>query len=416
MRFARPLRRITAALRGVRQGTGPTTGPLTTGRSTTGPPAGPEFRADTGGTGGAGSTAIGRRRKPKDGRPAASRRRALITSAAVVCAVLVAVLALRNASETSGTDEECRPTELLEPPCGAWFGAFVPHERANLEEKVKAYEEKVGRKLDIVYTYHDMSLSEGTRREGRLLSPEEQRVGEDHMLLLSWESKWWGGTKGQQPRWAEIAAGDLDATVIDVQAQRIKDYGQRTGKKVFLSFDLEMDTRTPANGTPAQYVQAYRHIHDRFRELGVDNVVWTWIITGYLNHGDLFKGMYPGDEYVDWIGYNQYNYYRCHKTEWLTFEQTQTATHEWIRENISADKPLMLSEFGSAVDSTRPQRQAEWYAQVPPVLKGLEGVKAALQWNYRDPGPHCNLAVADEAAWESLREVAADPYLNQPTK
>ncbi|MFD3823776.1 glycoside hydrolase family 26 protein [Streptomyces sp. NPDC058625] len=400
MRFARPLRRITAALRGVRPGTGPPAG-----RPATGSPAGPGSPAGT-----------GRHRSPKAGRPAASRRRVLITSAAVVCAALVAVLALRNISEPSGTDGECRPTELLEPPCGAWFGAFVPHERADLEEKVKAYEEQVGRKLDIVYTYHDMSLHEGTRREGQLLSPEEQRVGEKRMLLLSWESKWWGGTKGQQPRWEEIAAGDLDATVIDVQAKRIKDYGQRTGKKVFLSFDLEMDTRTPANGTPAQYVQAYRHIHDRFRELGVDNVVWTWIITGYLNHGDLFKRMYPGDAYVDWIGYNQYNYYRCHKTEWLTFEQTQTATHEWIRENISADKPLMLSEFGSAADSARPERQAEWYARVPPVLKGLEGVKAALQWNYRDPGPHCDLAVANEAAWEALRKVAADPHLNQPTE
>ncbi len=405
MRFARPLRRISAALRGARSGTGPSTG-----RPPTDPPADPGPRPPTGGTG------TGRHRGPGAGRPAAGRRRALITSAAVVCAVLVAVLALRNTSEPSRTAGECRPTELLEPPCGAWFGAFVPHERADLEEKVEAYEEKAGRRLDVVYTYHDMSLPEGTRREGQLLSPEEQRVGEDRMLLLSWESKWWGGTKEQQPRWSEIAAGDLDRTVIDVQARRVKDYGQRTGKKVFLSFDLEMDTRTPANGTPEQYVRAYRHIHDRFRELGVDNVVWTWIITGYLNHGDLFESMYPGDEYVDWIGYNQYNYHRCHKTEWLTFEQTQTATHEWIRENISADKPLMLSEFGSAADPTRPGRQAEWYARVPSVLKELEGVRAALQWNHRDPGPHCDLTVADEAAWESLREAVADPYLNQPVE
>lgn len=390
MRFARPFHRLAAALR---------SGTTTAAHPGPGP---------------------GRHRTPGI-RSAANGRRPLTTSAVVVCAVLVAVLALRDASgpsgsEPSGMGEECRPTELLEPPCGAWFGAFVPHERAELEERVKAYERRVGRKLDIVYTYHDMSLPEGTRREGQLLSPEEQRVGEDRMLLLSWESKWWGGTKGQQPTWKEIADGDLDATVIDVQARRIKDYGRRTGKKVFLSFDLEMDTRTPDNGTPAQYVKAYRHIHDRFRELGVDNVVWTWIITGYLNHGDLFKGMYPGDEYVDWIGYNQYNYYRCHKTEWLTFEQTQTATHGWIRENISADKPLMLSEFGSAADDSRPQRQAEWYARVPSVLKGLDGVKAALQWNHRDPGPHCDLAVANEAAWESLRKVVSDPHLNQPTK
>ncbi|MGR4853300.1 glycosyl hydrolase [Streptomyces sp. LARHCF252] len=362
-----------------------------------------------------------RRRKPPEEQPAAgpyasSRRRLLITSATVVSAVLVGALALRDASgpDSQGTASraDCRPTALLEPPCGAWFGAFVPHERGDLPEKVRAYEERVGRELDIVYTYHDMSLPQGTRREGQLLTPEERRVGEDHLLLLSWESKWWGGTKQQQPTWKQIASGELDDKVIDVQAERVKDYG----KKVFLSFDLEMDTRTPDNGTPAEYVKAYRHIHDRFRELGVDNVVWTWITTGYLDHADEMKRMYPGDQYVDWIGYNQYNYYRCHNTGWMTFAQTQNAAHDWIRENLSDDKPLMLSEFGTAEDSARPQRQAEWYAQVPGVLKGLEGVKAALQWNYRDPGPHCNLALANDAAWDSLRKAAADPYLNQPLK
>ncbi|GGQ82450.1 glycosyl hydrolase [Streptomyces pilosus] len=346
------------------------------------------------------------------------RRRLLLTSVTVVGAVLFAVLALREASGPgpSGAGEECAPTELLEPPCGAWFGAFVPHTRDDLEDRVEDYEERVGRPLDIVYTYHDMSLPEGTRREGQLLSPEEQRVGEDRMLLLSWESKWWGGTRAQQPTWKQIAAGELDRTVVDVQARRIKDYGERTGRKVFLSFDLEMDTRTPDNGTPAEYVRAYRHIHDRFGELGVDNVVWTWIITGYLDHAELFRSMYPGDAYVDWIGYNQYNYYRCHETGWLSFERTQTATHAWIRAHLSDDKPLMLSEFGTAADPARPGRQAEWYAQVPRVLKDLDGVKAALQWNHRDPGPHCDLALADDAAWDSLREAVADPYLNPPRK
>ncbi|MFJ4358734.1 glycoside hydrolase family 26 protein [Streptomyces massasporeus] len=348
--------------------------------------------------------------------PSGRKRRLLITSATVVSAVLVAAFALRDASGpgsgAAGSKADCRPTALLEPPCGAWFGAFVPHERDDLPEKVRAYEKRVGRELDIVYTYHDMSLASGARREGQLLTPEEQRVGEDHLLLLSWESKWWGGTRQQQPTWKQIASGELDDRVIDVQARRIKDYG----KKVFLSFDLEMDTRTPASGTPADYVKAYRHIHDRFRELGVDNVVWTWITTGYLDHADEIKKMYPGDDYVDWVGYNQYNYYRCHDAGWLSFAQTQHATHDWIRENISDDKPLMLSEFGTAADANRPQRQAEWYARVPGVLKDLDGVKAALQWNYRDPGPHCNLALANDAAWDSLRKAVADPYLNQPPR
>ncbi|GHF27229.1 glycoside hydrolase family 26 protein [Streptomyces fumanus] len=364
------------------------------------------------------------RRRPARDLPGQSRnrRRLLLTTVTVTCAVLIAVLALRDArgpdgdgaAGPSGRDGKCRPTALLEPPCGAWFGAFVPHERTDLAEKVRAYERRVGRRLDIVYTYHDMSAVTEDRLEGRLLTEQEQRVGEDRMLLLSWESKWWGGTERQQPTWKRIADGELDASVIDVQAERIKAYGQRTGKKVFLSFDLEMDTRTPDAGTPEEYVRAYRHVHDRFRELGVGNVVWTWITTGYLGNAGLMERMYPGDEYVDWIGYNQYNYYLCHRAEWLSFAQTQTASHEWIRAHISDDKPLMLSEFGSAADPDRPDRQADWYAQVAPVLKQLEGVKAALQWNHRDPGPHCDLSVAGDAAWAGLRATAADPYLNQP--
>ncbi|MFF3325457.1 glycoside hydrolase family 26 protein [Streptomyces sp. NPDC002889] len=301
----------------------------------------------------------------------------------------------------------CRPTEQLVPNCGAWFGAYVRHDKPDLEEKVLAYEQRIGRRLDIVYTYHDMS-TDGL--EGQLLTEQEQRVGRDRMLLLSWESKWWNGTAAQQPSWRQIAAGRLDHAVIDVQARRIRDYG----RKVFVSFDLEMDTRTPAAGTPAEYVAAYRHIHDRFRALGVKNVVWTWIITGYTGHSGMFRSLYPGDDYVDWIGYNQYNYFRCHKTSWRSFEQTQRDTHEWIRAHLSADKPLMLSEFGTADDPRRPRAQADWYAEVPRVVKELDGVRAALQWNHRDPGPGCDLSLARDTSWQSLREAVSDPYFRQP--
>ncbi|MCX4823581.1 glycoside hydrolase family 26 protein [Streptomyces sp. NBC_01142] len=331
-------------------------------------------------------------------------------STAAVTVLLAGVLALQKSSgsDPSAHSAECRPTELLVPKCGAWFGAYVRHSKPDLEEKVLAYEKRIGRTLDIVYAYHDMSVDDGL--EGTLLTEQEQRVGKERMLLLSWESKWWNGTPAQQPSWKQIASGALDETVIDVQAERIKKYG----KPLFLSFDLEMDTRTPDNGTPAEYVAAYRHIHERFRELGVTNVVWAWVITGYTGHSELFRKLYPGDAYVDWIGYNQYNYYRCHKAKWQSFEQTQTASHDWIRKNLSDDKPLMLSEFGTADDPSKPKAQAEWYEEVPRVVKELDGVRAALQWNYRDPGPGCDLALARDESWKSLRKVAADPYFNQP--
>ncbi|MEU5158894.1 glycosyl hydrolase [Streptomyces sp. NPDC020875] len=332
-------------------------------------------------------------------------------SAALVGALLLGAVALagttpREDARPSPDSPECRATELLVPPCGAWFGAYVRHEKPELVAKVREYEERIGRKLDIVYAYHDMSTDD---LEGQLVTEQEREVGQERMLLLSWESKWWGGTDAQQPRWTQISSGALDESVIDVQARRVKAYG----KPLFLSFDLEMDTRIPAAGTPAEFVAAWRHIHDRFAELGVTNVVWTWTITGYPGNNELFPRLYPGDEYVDWIAYNRYNYYRCHDTDWVSFGETQYEVHRWIRQHISADKPLMLSEFGSADDPERPGRQAEWYEEVPSVVKELDGVRAALQWNWRDPGPHCDLSLARDSSWQSLADAVADPYFRQ---
>jgi hypothetical protein len=73
----------------------------------------------------------------------------------------------------------------------------------------------------------------------------------------------------------------------------------------------------------------------------------------------------------------------------------------------------MLSEFGTADDPARPGAQAEWYAAVPGVLKELDGVRAALQWNHRDPGPGCDLSLARESSWQGLRRAVSDPYFGQ---
>ncbi|WP_419996213.1 glycosyl hydrolase [Streptomyces boninensis] len=350
-----------------------------------------------------------------------SLRTRLVLIAAVLLLVVPALLALLAGGDDGSDDDrgpqptsaECRPTKLLAPPCGAWFGAFVPHAKTDLAEKVAAYEKDMGRRLDIVYTYHDMSTRD---LEGQLLTEQEQQVGEDRMLLLSWESKDWGANGGKKHKWIkwrDIAAGKLDRTVIDPQAKRVAEYGERTGKKIFLSFDLEMDTRMK-NGSAKEFRDAWQHIYQRFEAAGADNVIWTWIITGYLEHADRFTELYPGHQFVDWVGYNKYNYYRCHKTGWESFADLQLPVYRWITENISDKKPLMLSEYGSAQDTRDPGRQADWYADVPEVMKRMPQVKAALQWNSRDPGPHCDLSLQNGEAVAALKKAGQDTYFRQP--
>ncbi|MFJ2116176.1 hypothetical protein ACIOEX_30540, partial [Streptomyces sp. NPDC087850] len=118
-----------------------------------------------------------------------------------------------NAASGALPSGRCTPTALLEPPCGAWWGAYIPYdENGSLKNAVYAFEKRIGRKLDLVYNYHDMS---NTERDGVLLTEDEQELGRDRMLMLAWESTVW--TEPHHENWTEtqlgwrnVAAGKFD--------------------------------------------------------------------------------------------------------------------------------------------------------------------------------------------------------------
>ncbi|MFI8522533.1 glycoside hydrolase family 26 protein [Streptomyces sp. NPDC085481] len=346
-----------------------------------------------------------------------SRIRTILALAAVI-AVFAAALVATDAVRKDDGGRCGRTTPALVPQCGAWWGAYVPYDdEGSLTAPVYAFEEKIGRRLDLVYTYHDMS---GNKVDGELLTPDELELGRDRMLMIAWESTVWtrphhAGWTERQLGWRNIASGKYDASVIDPQARRLKAYG----KRVFFSFDQETDMRTREGaGSPEEFVAAYRHLHERFERLGVDNVVWVWTVSGYLGNGnaDRMRALYPGDAYVDWIGMDQYNYYLCHRSPtWLDFAASQRPAYEWIRTRVSADKPVMLAEFATAPDPRDPARKREWYAEIPRVAASdLPGVRAYVHWNRAVPGPGCDLTVDSGPGLEGYRTAGRAPYFHQP--
>ncbi|MFI1397319.1 glycoside hydrolase family 26 protein [Streptomyces sp. NPDC020681] len=326
----------------------------------------------------------------------------------------------QNAASGESPTGSCAPDEKLAPRCGAWWGAYIPYDaNSSLTEPVYAFEKKIGRKLDLVYTYHDMS---GKKADGELLTDDEQELGKDRMLMLAWESTVWkerhhANYTETQLGWKNIASGKYDAEIIDPQIRRLKAYG----KRVLFSFDQEVDARIKEGaGTPAEYVAAYRHLHDRFRKLGADNVVWVWTVSGYLGSAATMKQLYPGDDYVDWIGMDQYNYFGCHDTtDWKDFDESQRPTYDWLLENISAKKPVMLAEFATAPDLADTGRQRGWYTAIPEVIRTMPKVKAMVHWNRAtSEEAECDLTVNSGPALEGYREAGADRYFKQavPTR
>ncbi len=115
---------------------------------------------------------------------------------------------------------------------------------------------------------------------------------------------------------------------------------------------------TVNDNTPADYIAAWRHIHDMFEAEGATNVTWVWSINGESvpdtreNRYDVY---YPGDEYVDWVGLSGFNWGTTgNNSQWETFDEIYTAPLRYAR---TLNKPIVIAEFASVEQGGD---KAEW--------------------------------------------------------
>lgn len=325
----------------------------------------------------------------------------VVTTALGVSPLVALPLVTASAPPAAGSG--CTVSSILVPSCGAWWGAYVPATGSALPSAVASLESQLGRRLGLIYAYHDMS-NQGDN--GVFPTPAEEQLGKDHLMLFSWTTDLW--SSGSHYNWSQVASGSLDKSVIDPEALRLKAYG----KPVFLTFDPEADERTPQDGTPAQFVAAWRHIHDRFAALGVSNVIWVWTTTGYLGEGNAptIAALYPGDAYVDWIGYDPYNFYTCHSATWTDFDQTISPFYNWLESHGHGNKPFMMPEYSTAPNPSNPALEQSWYSGMVAALKAHPNIKALSQWDSTVPG--CNLTLTNgPGVLQAFATAGQSPYL-----
>jgi hypothetical protein len=105
---------------------------------------------------------------------------------------------------------------------------------------------------------------------------------------------------------AQIAAGASDAYVT-----RFATAVRALNVPIVISFGHEFNGSWYPWGTndatAAQFVAAWRHVHDLFATAGATNVIWIWDPNDILTNVSLpLKDYYPGDSYVDWVGVTGY--------------------------------------------------------------------------------------------------------------
>jgi hypothetical protein len=292
---------------------------------------------------------------------------------------------------------------ILVPACGAWWGMFVPTPNGGgLSAAVAAQDSSLGRPLDLILLYHDMS----TTPDGTFPNSAEEQLSQHHLLVFSWAPVIW--STGQYYSWETLASGALDQSVIIPEAIRLRNFGT----PVFLSLFPEADSAEPSQGSPSEFIAAWRHVHDVFAREKVRNVVWVWTTTGYLPHASTIAAMYPGNSYVDWIGYDPYNYFSCRNSSWQSFSRTIGPFYQWLSSRHYG-KPIMLTEYGTSADPANPDLEASWYQDIGPTIKKYSGIKALNLWN--SSTTQCNFTLSNQSAQgqAAYQQAGLSPYFRQ---
>ncbi len=166
--------------------------------------------------------------------------------------------------------------------------------------------------------------------------------------MITWEP--WLDTRGgsvAQPDYAlaRIAAGDHDA-YLRRSAREAKAFA----KPFLLRFAHEMNGGWTSWGagvnsnTPQDYVAAWRHVVDLFRAEGATNVRWVWSPNvGGENIGvPRFEPFFPGEDYVDWVALDGYNWGAHKGSGWRSLSEVFAGNYDELT-RLSA-KPVMIAE------------------------------------------------------------------------
>ena len=126
----------------------------------------------------------------------------------------------------------------------------------------------------------------------------------------------------------------------------------------------------PKKTSPADFVRAWRHVHDIFLDVGATNVIWVWS-PNVINAmpGVPLKPLYPGDSYVDWIGVVGYYENGGPSTFATLFGPTKAAVRKFSR------KPILIFETG-AEEGWRKKKD------IPDLFKGVAASPDVIGFNW----------------------------------
>ena len=215
------------------------------------------------------------------------------------------------------------------------LGAYIPRSAWQPGE-IDRYSRLVGRRPVIVSIYKswDSQPFDQTELDGVW--------SRGAVPMISWEPL---SYQSREFPLGAIQRGHFDDYVRE-SARAARDWG----RPILLRFAHEMNGdwypwgRGVGDNNSYRYRAVWRRLVGIFRTQGADNVQWVWapnVNTG----GDFpFLDLYPGDQWVDWVGFDGYNWAKA--GEWNSFTDVFDNSYEELTQHTS--RPMIITETGSS--------------------------------------------------------------------
>ncbi|HEX9093002.1 MAG TPA: glycosyltransferase [Coriobacteriia bacterium] len=243
--------------------------------------------------------------------------------------------------------------KVVPPDRGAYLGVYVPPGPFE-PGAIDTFEKTVGKSMAIVMWYQPWAITNRSSFDTATVVAVMRR---GKVPMITWEP-WDPGSDankvknpGVQPgfRLAAINSGAFD-DYIRGWARAIRGLGGPVMLRPMheMNGDWYPWSGTTNGNTPAQFVAAWRRIHDLFAAEGATNVTWVWSV----NHESVPAGpknaygaYYPGDAYVDWTAMSGFNWGKSSPySSWGSYSHWYDTPLAYLRK---LGKPICIAEFAS---------------------------------------------------------------------
>jgi CTP:molybdopterin cytidylyltransferase MocA len=304
-----------------------------------------------------------------------------------------------------------------------WWGALIDGGTYGRQDapwdmrSVELFEESAGKRISILHWgqawWHCYNTCD--YQHFRYQQPQYEKIRRRGIIpFVDWAS-WASNAKpmAEQPQFAlqTIIDGKHDAYIRQWATE-----AAAWGYPFFLRFNWEMNgdwfpwSEKVNNNQPGQYVQAWRHVHDIFEEVGADNVTWVWCPNVVYPGSIPLKSLYPGDAYVDWSCMDGYNWGQ-HPTKpdrWKSFDELFSPTYAELLK-LNRDKPIIIGETASSeIGGSKP----EWItaALTEDLPNKFPRVEAVLWFNWDIDGMDWVIESSSASRTAFAAAIAADYY------